>query len=611
MEKATNLLPKLMTCAEEQGLANSAPLEREELLKLGINTSSSLQSAILYRAFNDILVAVNKKSGDITLCTASPNKISELVANNCLIPRDSSFSFESDLLNRLQYNTINSYIAKGKYYLVQLIPVSKTSSLFMCKLSGFNPYPDFKNSIVYSLSAVYEWCNKINMLLTNKVRVEYGSESSICSLHTTGTHLGNKASFVKPMRCTAFVFNAVDISGTFIQIPMFSLKGIYSVDEDSECAFVKDVSNAVVRIGSVDYTANRGILEKFYGDTLYMLESDNVRKRWALEEALSFPSVTLEYLMSKYKLYRCVPAFGSVGDLVEYLGNTIEWGNDTSSSSIVIRALVNESLIACKKVSYCRTVNLSKVPKYKALAAEEVLPEQICVSGVSTNYGYQTFLLAANKVCSLRGDGEREFRRRFGNFYGELDIFRLRDKHPVVISLNAQKSLVYCLRLGDGVSNFNEYYRVIKGILESNDVSWVSEQSVRYLFMNRLALKLKENGMKICDIKDYSTVSWVLWKYLEFCVSCSEEEHKSELIDSIIRYNVNTRKIMGSISKYLQGEKQSGIKITSALLLDVLKGKIRVTMPEIDYSIEVSWKQSDKGVIQLGKHYIKPKVEED
>ena len=82
MEKAANLLPKLMTCVEEQSLANTATLEREELLKLGINTSSSLQSAILYRAFRDILVAVDKKSGDITLCTASPNKISELVANN-------------------------------------------------------------------------------------------------------------------------------------------------------------------------------------------------------------------------------------------------------------------------------------------------------------------------------------------------------------------------------------------------------------------------------------------------------------------------------------------------------------------------------------------------
>lgn len=609
-----NIMPKLITCEEEQRSSNSYFQEKQKLLELGIETSSSHQSAILYRAFSDILVAVSQKSGNIILCTASHQKISELVGNNCVIPRDNQFRYEQDLLNRLQYSTINSYIKKGKFYLIQLVPVSKSSSLFLCNLSGFSPYPDFNGYGVYTLSTFSAWYNQVNAILAQGMHtVKYENSQVVCSLYSTNNICGREVGAIRPLRCTAFMFSAVDSSGMFLQIPAFSLKGIYSYGmSDLELA----LRNGVINIGGKNYTSNRGILEKFYGDTFYSFESVGVRQRWALEEALSVPCVSLEHLYKKYKLYpdKGTPYIGNVGDFIEYLSSSLGMPSGDNSKSVVARVLVNPNMIYQKKVSYYRTIKLDKSCSYNVVPVESVLPSLVTFSAVSKDYGYQVVTHEVSVGCNTIEECSNEFKRMFGSLVKFCDMYKSSDgsgTYPVEFSLSIQKRLVESLNAGDFVSNFGEYFKIISEILRENGVKFISEVSVKHLFVNNLVIELRKAGVRKGEIKDFAVVSHELWKYVRFCKDKDLDEHKSILINTVRSYKFSDKVLKEEIKRVLDTDCQSvQFDVSSTMSAEVNKknGYVSISMHEVGHSIDVRFRKTEDGGVELSNKYIRHKA---
>lgn len=608
-----NIMPKLITCEEEQKANNSYFQEKQKLLELGIETSSSHQSAIIFRALSDILVAVSQKSGNITLCTASPQKIGELVGNNCVIPRDNSFRYEQDLLNRLQYTTINSYIKKGKFYLIQLVPVRKSSSLFLCNLTGFSPYPDFEGYDVYTLSSFSIWYNQVNAMLAQGMHtVKYGDGSqALCSLYSTNTVGGRMIGALRPLRCTAFVFNVVDSSGMFLQIPAFSLRGIYT---HSMSDFEMALRSGVVCIGGKNYTSSRSILERFYGDTFYNFESVGVRQRWALEEALSVPNVSLAHLYKKYKLYpdKGTPYFDTIENFIEYLSNLLDVPSGEDSKSVVARVLINPSLVYQKKVSYYRTIKLDKVPEYKVVNLESVLPSFAVFSAVSKDYGYQVVTHKISVGCDANKECENEFKRMFGSMVQFCDMFNLGESsgtYPIEISLEEQKRLVESLNAGDFVNNFSEYFKILSVILKENGAKFIDVNSVKYLFVNSLAVALKKAGIRNREIKDYSIVSCELWKYVRYCKDTEVEEHKNRIVNTVRSYRNTDTAIKNEIKRVLETGKSTKSEVAPSMWAEVCKSKgyVQITMGELEHSIDVRFRKTEDNNIELSNNYIRHK----
>lgn len=237
-----------ISCIEEQKLANSYLQEREQLLQIGIKTASSLETAIVYRGLRDILVAVNKKSGDIILCTASIEKLNQLVDLNCVIPRDSGFTYEYELMkNCVQYDVINTYIQKGKYHFVKLVPYRKASSCFICSFSAFKPYPTFEGYEVYTLTSFSFWFSKLKRELEKgymNVSFISGNPDVVCTrIQTAGCARGT----IK-VSCLYCKLYAYDMSGAFIDIPLFDIKDI-TPHYSSE--FEQIVNEGIVRIGEI------------------------------------------------------------------------------------------------------------------------------------------------------------------------------------------------------------------------------------------------------------------------------------------------------------------------------------------------------------------------
>lgn len=606
----------LISCIEEQRLANSYQQEREQLLKLGIKTASSLDTAIVFRGLQDILVAVNRKSGDVILCSASVEKLSELVRLNCVIPRGGDFMYEQELLtSNLQYSTINDYIQKGKYHFVKLIPYRKVSSCFLCQFSAFKPYPNFEGYEVYTLSAFSAWFNSIEQTLSKGyVTVSFlsGSADLVCTRLPKASG-GNALLSVPCLYCKLY---AHDLSDAFVQISVFDIKDIqpYYASE-----FERSINEGIVRIGGKNYTSNREILEMYYGGEYYLLETQKVKERWALEDILSRKITTLEQVMSKYRFDTNIgfPLIKDFNALVDYLVQSIDDRAKGEPDKVTVRVLASVGLIKTNKVSFYRTVKLNSIPEYTVVPFDEVLPSQVVIAGVSKDYGYQVSYAKVGAGCNVKEVCIKEFKRQFGSLCGSLEVYKTpSDGCPLDISLKLQRKLAESINAGDYVCNFKDYYKVLVEIMNANNVPWCNEVSVQHLFINNLVRALKEDFKKknLCErayIRDFSVFSVELCKYIRLVQGMSEVKHKGYLVNHVRQYSSYDKGLKQEIRKAIdQGKDTEGIlggKLPFKIILS--KKVVLVTLSEIGHSISVSWSEnSDKSLVLADKYESVRKV---
>lgn len=605
-----NISSSPISCIEEQKLANSYLQEKEELLKIGIKTSSSLDTSIVYRGLRDILVAVNKKSGDIILCTVSVEKLSELVNFNCVIPRDTSFTYEQELIkNCIQYDVINTYIQKGKYHFVKLVPYRKASSCFICSFSAFNPYPSFEGYDVYTLSSFSFWFNKLERELEKgymTVSFISGKSDVVCTRIQSSECARGRVK-VSCLYCKLYAY---DMSGAFIDIPLFDIKGIKPYYHSE---FEQRAKEGIVRIGGKDYTSNRDILERYYLQDFYLLETQRVKERWALEDILTGRITSLNQILSKYRFNMDVgfPVVKDFSALVDYLVQSVESRENSEPSKLTLRVLANVSLIQSNKVSYYRTVKLNNIPEYNVINVNEVLPSFVKIAGVSKDYGYQVSTAKVVAGCNIKEVCIKEFKRQFGSLCGSIEIYKSQnDGSPLELPLSMQRKLAETINAGDYVFNFKDYYKVLVEIMNANNVPWCNEVSVQHLFVNNLVKALKEDlrrsGIKGKEyIKDYSIFSLELCKYLRLVRGMGETKHKGYLVNFIRQYKVYDKGIKDEIRRALDSSKDISGLLGGKLPFKVSLSKkvVYITLSEIAHTISISWSENVDKSIVLSDNY--------
>lgn len=597
----------LLTCLQEQELGNSYDSERQLLCNLGIKTSSSLETAIVYRGLFDILVAVNQKSGDIILSSASVEKLQELVFGNYAIPRDGNFIYEQDLISSIQYSVINDYIQKGKYHFVKISPKEKISSCFLCSLGTFKPYPDFKGYDVYTLSSVSnlvrEYENALDRMYC-KFRLKSDNSTIVCSRKRLPNG-GKKLMSVPTPYCKLYAY---DLSGAFIEIPIFD---ILSVEPYYTSQFESDISEGIVSIGGKNYTINRDILERYYGSSYYLLETQKVKERWALEDIMEGKLTTVEQVFHKYKFNRNVgfPVVRTFKDLVDYLVQSVESPDVHDSSKLTARVLSNVSLITSNKVSFYRTIKLSSIPEYKVVSVDKVLPKSVVIAGVSKDFGYQVSTAYVNVGSTIKDVCNKEFIRQFGSLIGTLEIY-VDESNGTPLNLLGQTVLADHINAGDYVNNFNEYYEVLVDIMNANGVPWYSESTVKHLFINNLVRALKEDfrkrGIKEKEyIKDYGVFGVELCKFIRLVKSMPETKHKGYLVNTIRKYDNYDKALKIEIQQAYSENKQREGSLLGKLPFKVRVDKkvVYINLTEINHTIAVEWSINEDGSVALSDRY--------
>lgn len=552
----TSILPKLRTCIEMQEYNKSKEQETAELSKIGIKTPSSLATAIVYRGISDFLVAVNQISGDITFCTGSPEKLGELVSYNCVIPRSNDFQIESNLIKGLTIDLLNKYLQNEKYHFVNLVGYKKPSSLLLCQMYAFNPYPDFKDCNVYALTDFDAWFKQVYSLMYNKyveLRFKNGN-TCICTASLKRDAQG-RVSQHQNVRSTKWVFDVIDISGTYLQIPAFDIEDIYCY---TETELESNAVNGVVKIGGKLYTANRYILERYYGSELNSLESLAVRLRWAVEDVTLNCITDLGVLYKKYGFYteRNMPKFVDIASLVEYVESQLTKPTEMGIQSVTLRYLGNPQAVKMGKVGYYRSIKTGVEMEYEIANALDILPSVYHFGGVSKSLGYQALSMGIANGYDVKAVLKKEFERQFGELIGESYVYSCKEQsgmYPLHLTTEMQRSFGESLIGGDYKCNFKEYKDKLCQIVKLNDGQFICDDSVKFLFVNKLVSYLRASGVGN-RAKTLGDVAVALVPYVYFCKNNSKGEHLRELVDTIAQ---QTKALSGVIKMIHEGAEES------------------------------------------------------
>lgn len=587
MSKA-GILPKLRTCEEMQKSGSSLERETKELLEVGIKTPSSLATAIVYRGINDLLVAVNQKSGDITLCTGSPAKLDELVSYNCVIPRSNNMQLESNLVKGLTIDLLNKYLQSEKYHFVKLVTSKQPSSLLLCQMYAFNPYPDFKDCNVYSLTDYDAWYKEVCGLMYNKyVELEFdGGHTCICTLSVNKSSVSG----LKTLRSTNWVFDVVDVSGTPLRVPAFSIRGMYCY---TQTELESKAMEGVVKIGGKLYTSNIALVSAYYGSALNSLESLAVRLRWASSDVVTGKIADMGYLYKKYGFYteKTLPKFASVSDLVDYVSTQLIKPTEMGIQTVTLRQLGNPQAIRMGKSSYYRALKAGQSLDFEVVNPQDIVPQMYTYGNISDSLGYQALTMSIPKGYSVESALLKEFERQFGRSTGKGWFYFNKTEDgckPLNLTTEMQRSLAESLMSGDYKNNFNDYKDKVYEMLRLNDAQFYCDLSVQFMFINKLVKYLRQEK-KTTRLQTLGDLATTLAHYLIYCRDTPNEEQKKDVVDEVFRHTSlrldAVERILGRLNKE---ENQSWV-------FEVDYKKHLITVKYIPFSTSVTYKYALDG----------------
>lgn len=470
-----------------------------KLISLGFNVQNLGQrgQAILFTALNDIVAVY--KGDSFYFATFSVDKLKELLQYNMLLPNEGckDFSGVDRLVRANTVETINTYLAQGKYHFIKLNMYDKCkTSCSLFTVTGMNPYPDLIAETVYSLTNMANWHNTLyNALvggcykLTMIDGVEYCQNylSSTMSLAPSGVLLTK------------------DFNNNLVELPLHKIKDYEPYNPDS---FVMKLYKGVVSYDGTMITLNRQLLEKYYGEKLVnaKLESKTVRYRYCLEELLTRGyKFSVAYYINKYQIE--IYDADDVYDLADKLKSLIKREDD--KGIINARVLTSASQILAGHKSYYMRINLDKIGNHDIKVVEDlssVLPKEYDYYAISHSLGYNKVTVSATSDSLALKYGETEFERQFGKnsrFSGVVaNGVLIKGTRPYKMSIEIQRRLCQNIMYGYK-ANYEGYKKILLQILAENEINTYSDEAIKLIYINGLARKYKRGQeVMLIDVVD-------------------------------------------------------------------------------------------------------------
>jgi hypothetical protein len=461
--------------------------------------------AILFTALVDIIVVC--KDNQYYLATFNQDKIKELANLGRLIPNagENDLSGVDRIFRNNTKDVICQYLLQDKFHLIKLNLYEKSKTSFtLCSVGTMNPYPSLDVEQVYSLSQISAWHNELyNALVKGIYKLSVGSETYICQ-----NYLSNTKSVV-----TGGVLVTKDLNNNLLELPIFKIRSYEPYNDNS---FIQNLYKGIVEFDGNNITLNREILEKYYGSKVVYskLESKGVRYRYCLEELLSIGNkYSLAYYINKYALeiYDC----NTIYDLQDRLYSLIAKEKSETNEVINARVLTSVNTILAGHKSYYIRINLSKVANHNTKVVEniaDVMPKTYQYYAISPSLGYNCVEVNATSDSLAEKYGETEFARQFGKdskFSGLMCEGKLiKGIKGYKFGIDIQRKLCQSIMLGYK-SNYEGYAKVIRKMLDDNNIHNYSDETIQLLYINNLA-RISKYGE---DIKMFD----VMQEFIKFC----------------------------------------------------------------------------------------------
>lgn len=498
------------TCSELLEKSEYVGLVKNYLAHLGFNVSkmSFDNLAILFFGLLDVLIVV--KDNDYYFATLSSGVVDNLRHEGRLLPREDDNQIYDKTFKMMQgqtFESIGSYLDSGKFKLIKLAQEDSCSSTnFLCRAVMMNPYPTLSDSKIYVLSDVaVRYNNLVNSLLTGVYNISTTDGDVVCTCLPTMTD-GKALNFT----CTSCKVSCRNLDRLFMEIPFWKIKD-YNLYEPNE--IVAHLMTGIYRVRKKSdesskgflVTMSREILTKFYGNRYLRLESIGVRQRYAYEDMLSlgFRVFDISYFYRNYYFYLepSMKNISSYTELVNYLKNVVvSSSSDQYNGCMHPRVLGSYSSILNGHAPFYITIKNTDDYIFESVNPDDVLPKLYYVGGTSKQMGYVSVQIESPYESNVSDLGKAELERQFGEIEKILGIYCVKtDKYLKGRSIHnfgtdIQRRICEKLRWGYGKS-FSEYAPLIREIcLEENITYNISDDAIKYLFVNNLARKCSNSS---------------------------------------------------------------------------------------------------------------------
>ena len=470
------------------------------LVSLGFNVQNLGQrgQAILFTALNDIIAVY--KGDSFYFATLCVDKLKELLQYNMLLPNEGckDLSGVDRLVRANTIETINAYLAQGKYHFIKLNMYDRCkTSCSLFTVTGMNPYPDLISETVYSLSNIANWHNELyNALVKGCYKLTLVDGSVLCQNYLSST-------MSLP---TSGILLTKDLNNNLIEVPLHKIRDYEPYNSDG---FVMKLYKGVVSYDGSLITLNKQLLERYYGEKLVnsKLESKSVRYRFCLEELLSRGyKFSLAYYINKYQLD--IYDADDIYDLADKLKALIKREDD--KGIINARVLTSANQILAGHKSYYIKINLDKIGNHEVKVVEDlssVMPKDYDYYAISPSLGYNKVTVSATSDSLAMKYGETEFERQFGKnskFIGVVAENKLiKGIRPYKMSIEIQRKLCQNIMYGY-TANYEGYKKVLLNILSENNINTYSDEAIKLIYINGLARKYRYGqDVKLLDVIDH------------------------------------------------------------------------------------------------------------
>lgn len=558
---------------------------KNKLISLGFNVQNlgSRGQAILFTALNDIIAVY--KGDSFYFATLSVDKLKELLQYNMLLPNEGckDLSGVDRLVRANTVETINTYLAQGKYHFIKLNMYDKCkTSCSLFTVTGMNPYPDLISETVYSLTNIANWHNELyNALVKGCYKLTLVDGSILCQNYLSSTM----------SLAPSDILLTKDLNNNLIEVPLHKIRDFEPYNTDG---FVMKLYKGVVSYDGSLITLNRQLLEKYYGEKLVnsKLESKSVRYRYCLEELLTRGyKFSVAYYINKYQID--IYDADNVYDLADKLKSLIKREDD--KGIINARVLTSANQILAGHKSYYLKINIDKIGNHDVKVVEDlssVMPKDYDYYAISPSLGYNKVTVSATSDSLAMKYGETEFERQFGKnskFIGVVTGGKLiKGIRPYKMSIDIQRRLCQNIMYGY-TANYEGYKKILVQILAENNLR-SSDEAIKLIYINGLARKYRYGqDVKLLDVVDH------LIQFMELLSDTTALNKKLVELESNIAYRNCQKEYQGIVEAYpdFKGYKIDDTPDGKYVL--TLWGRYKITKSGVGKTVELLYNEKRLG----------------
>lgn len=437
---------------------------RERLMQEGFDVSNCSDDYVckLYNLLSDICYIVNEKDNSWYLATMSMPKLFELRRSLRIDGSDISISIQD----------VNNAIRDKKFCLVKLTQFDETRFRgFFAVADKPKKRPSLVNCRVITLQDIKTTFDKVLNCFRNG-SVEINGEQYI--------------SYVKGTPTSGELL-LMDKNSEMVAVPLYSIKTV------SNCRLSGNAGKlvrGVYEYKGIKVTLNRDILEKYYGEQLLYskLESKGVRYRYCYFDILIHGDMqSAYYYKSKYGIEE---NFSNISELLRI----VKKGMTSVSEKCIARRLCSASSLLRKdggKPSFYVTI-----PENAVLKEVSSNLELYKIYAVNSNGGYVSCVCYGVDIKSAKTNAMSTITHDYG---GTTEIVTVVKDGNVLEGLqflsnmqnNVLKSIAQLLKYSY-TDYFRDYSERIKLVAKNNGINGISDEHIKFLFVNNLAKKYRQ-----------------------------------------------------------------------------------------------------------------------